>query len=211
MGAKKLIENTFGTVLALTIVTFVVVFIAYGCSGVEDQLKETLTITIGFFGGFATLGAAFIAAYLFNDWRDQSIAELKSQRCLKINNDLFEVDKLVSSADIFMQILKTNNDDQLLSLLGKSIGVINNDLKSATTGLFNQIEKDKGYLLTSIEYTYFNELKGNIYDIQNILTCAPHFNEDKEYIFSRYILRMKEYKEQYASSKKILDKYISYN
>lgn len=71
MDTKKLIENTFGAVLALTITTFVVVFIAYGCSGVGDRLKETLTITIGFFGGFATLAAAYIAANLFNDWREQ--------------------------------------------------------------------------------------------------------------------------------------------
>lgn len=51
VDTKELIKNTFSVVLALTIITFVVVFIAYGCSGVSDRLKETLTITTGFFGG----------------------------------------------------------------------------------------------------------------------------------------------------------------
>lgn len=71
INTKELIENTFGAVTALTIIAFVVVFIAYGSSEVDDQLEKTLTITIGFFGGFATLGAAFIAANLFNDWKEQ--------------------------------------------------------------------------------------------------------------------------------------------
>lgn len=41
-------------------------------------LKEALSITASFFGGFATLTAAFIASRLFNDWRFEKDYETKS-------------------------------------------------------------------------------------------------------------------------------------
>ena len=84
--AKDVVKNTFAIVLALNIIFFVVVFIWYGCSNIEDQLKETFTLTIGFFGGLATLGAAYIAANLFNDWRVQQRYIDKKQYSLDLKN-----------------------------------------------------------------------------------------------------------------------------
>lgn len=71
--SKKLIPNTFGLVLTLTIISFVVIYTWFGCSysPERDQLKESLTLTATFFSAYATLGAAYIAANLFNDWRVQ--------------------------------------------------------------------------------------------------------------------------------------------
>ncbi|ENV46064.1 hypothetical protein P255_01410 [Acinetobacter brisouii CIP 110357] len=77
MEVSNNIKSTFGVILALTIIFFIVVFIWYGCSNTKDQLKETLTLTIGFFGGLATLGAAYIAAAMYNDWRNQHNAQIK--------------------------------------------------------------------------------------------------------------------------------------
>lgn len=78
-NTEELIKNTFGVILALTVIVFVAVLILYGCSGISEPLKETMTITIGFFGGFATLGAAYIAANLFNDWRVEKNYDLENQ------------------------------------------------------------------------------------------------------------------------------------
>ncbi|MCJ8162901.1 hypothetical protein [Acinetobacter zhairhuonensis] len=205
------IKFSFAVSLVISFAFLLITFwIFYKFSWDANAAKDALSTTGSYYGAAATLGAAIIAAYLFNDWRDQSVGELKSQRCLEINNDLFQIDKLVSNADIFMQVLKDKNDDQLFSLLGENIATINNDLKTATTVFLNRIEKDKSYLFTSIESTYFDVLKGSIFDIQNILTCSPHLKDDFE-TFTRYSLRLKEYKERYNHSKEILDKYISYN
>ncbi|WP_288497396.1 hypothetical protein [uncultured Acinetobacter sp.] len=42
-------------------------------------LKESLSITASFFGGFATLTAAYIASRLFNDWKDQTRFEINKE------------------------------------------------------------------------------------------------------------------------------------
>lgn len=92
MNTKELIKNTFGTVATLTIAIFVIVFIAYGYTDIEGQLKETLTITIGVFGGLATLGAAYIAANLFNDWKEQHNKQVENQLILTIVNNFNKLD-----------------------------------------------------------------------------------------------------------------------
>lgn len=44
----------------------------------SQPLKDALSIAASFFGGFATLIAAYIASKLFNDWRDQKDHETKT-------------------------------------------------------------------------------------------------------------------------------------
>lgn len=102
MNANNLIKNTLGIVLALAIIFFVVVFIWFGCAGIKDHLKETLTLTISFFGGLATLSAACVAIYLFNDWRDQHNAGIKKALIDKTLDvcDLYEAKIFQSIEDI---------------------------------------------------------------------------------------------------------------
>jgi len=98
------INNALAVILALTIIFFVVVFIWLGCAGTKDLPKETLTITISFFGGIATLGAAYIAASLYEDWRkphDLNIETDYKKEILKIIRKItpleFQYNKLISS------------------------------------------------------------------------------------------------------------------
>jgi hypothetical protein len=44
-------------------------FVLSDVNASEQPLKDALSITASFFGGFATLTAAYIASRLFNDWR----------------------------------------------------------------------------------------------------------------------------------------------
>lgn len=126
MNTKELIKNTFGAVLALTIIIFVIVFIAYGCSGINDHLKETLTITIGFFGGFATLGAAYIAANLFNDWGVQHNKSIEIKFIFKIIDHVELFDTKISK--IFFVDYKNidaalNHDDFILKCISMEFDV----------------------------------------------------------------------------------------
>ncbi|MBJ8552668.1 hypothetical protein [Acinetobacter bereziniae] len=49
----------------------------------SQPLKDALSITASFFGGFATLTAAYIASKLFNDWREQKKYEIISNLSLE--------------------------------------------------------------------------------------------------------------------------------
>lgn len=58
-----------------------------------QPLKDALSITASFFGGFATLIAAYIASRMFNDWRDEHNNTTLSAEALRIFRSL-EVYKL---------------------------------------------------------------------------------------------------------------------
>lgn len=88
-----------GVVIALTtFFLFAIGVILYFYWGDPSAVKDALSTTASFFGGFATLGAAVIAAYLFNDWRDQHnkaiVAEVAKQVLVTVNDDLNYVTKL---------------------------------------------------------------------------------------------------------------------
>ena len=68
-------------------------------------LKEALSITASFFGGFATLTAAYIASKLFNDWRDEQtyllIKELSLEIWTEFDNLYMELVASSSGKQIF--------------------------------------------------------------------------------------------------------------
>lgn len=71
METKKLVSNVMAVSFIALIFTFAFTWIIFEFTNTSDSLKDTWTIVSGTFGGFATLAAAYIAANLFNDWRDQ--------------------------------------------------------------------------------------------------------------------------------------------
>lgn len=75
--------TTFSTVLL-----FGLIFYMYfnPAIGYPSALKEAFSITASFFGGIATLVAAYIAAQLFNDWRAQHNKQITNEFALKTYN-----------------------------------------------------------------------------------------------------------------------------
>ena len=53
------------------LVTYILFWVLFLCLDSPSAAKEAINVLGGYFGGIATLWAAFIAAYLFNDWRHQ--------------------------------------------------------------------------------------------------------------------------------------------
>lgn len=76
MNIRKEIKNTFAAVLALTLIMVVVLTLINGPTNYKQAqpflmpLKEALATTANYFGGIASLGAAYIASLLFIDWRE---------------------------------------------------------------------------------------------------------------------------------------------
>jgi len=147
MNTKELIKNTFGTVAVLTIAIFVIVFIAYGYTDVEGQLKETLTITIGVFGGSATLGAAFIAANLFNDWKEQHNVQILANEAINlirlIHDDIGLIEEV--NAEIRDAIYIKNYDLEIMTNilnLGEKIIGSQNNARFSSFNFFYRLTKN---------------------------------------------------------------------
>ncbi len=67
------VQTSILVVGLFTLLTFVssYYFVLFDITPSPQPLKDALSITASFFGGFATLFAAYIASKLFNDWREQ--------------------------------------------------------------------------------------------------------------------------------------------
>ncbi|GEM_PF-1124581 len=74
------IAGTF--VLILLIVIFTAIYSHWGDQN-SQALKDSLSTTSGIFGGLTTLAAAIIAAYLFNDWKEQHNKQISNALALQ--------------------------------------------------------------------------------------------------------------------------------
>lgn len=69
MNISKLASTVIMATGIATLLLFAFIFYLYG--GDQKVLEKAFTTTSSFFGGIATLVAAYIGTQLFNDWRDQ--------------------------------------------------------------------------------------------------------------------------------------------
>ncbi|MFW1841950.1 hypothetical protein ACG9YY_03130 [Acinetobacter pittii] len=65
-----LIDTCFW-VISISIIFFFFIFFLYSHNNINDPLKESFSLTISLFSALATLGAAIIAARLFQNWKTQ--------------------------------------------------------------------------------------------------------------------------------------------
>lgn len=79
---------SFAVSLVISFLFLLITFwIFYSYSWSAEAAKDALSTTGSFYGAAATLGAAIIAAYLFNDWRDQHKAGFYAAECKEILNE----------------------------------------------------------------------------------------------------------------------------
>lgn len=99
----------FSLTVAVIIATFLFITIfaiLYFYWGDETSIKDALSTTGAFFGGFATLGAAVVACYLFNDWREQHNKTILANEAKIIFKDIS------NSYMLLADYLKTVRDNQ---------------------------------------------------------------------------------------------------
>ncbi|QAB41127.1 hypothetical protein EHF38_12595 [Acinetobacter baumannii] len=68
---KNFLINICGWIIIITMCFFLVVFVIFIEDKVQQPFKETLTLTLSFLSALATIGAAIIAAMLFQTWKNQ--------------------------------------------------------------------------------------------------------------------------------------------
>lgn len=91
---KSIFANTIGTISYLIVIFFFVTLILFMHNDVNDALKEAWVASIYFLSVLSTLGAAYIASRLFNDWRFEKDHDTKS---IYLNNAIQKLSEIHSS------------------------------------------------------------------------------------------------------------------
>lgn len=83
--------NTIATLVVAASVLMAATFILFYYLDSSTGIKDAWSTIAGFFGGFATLTAAYIASILFNRWEDQHNIQVNSEFIMKFYDNLFDM------------------------------------------------------------------------------------------------------------------------
>ncbi|MDC5602461.1 hypothetical protein OFM92_05870 [Acinetobacter baumannii] len=84
MNKNVVVYSISVSVILLTILIWSIFGILFKYWGDITPIKDSLSTISGIFGGLTTLGAAIIAAHLFNDWRDQHNKSVSNEYAKKV-------------------------------------------------------------------------------------------------------------------------------
>lgn len=167
------IINTLATLAVATAVIMVAVFILFYYVDNISGIKDAWSTIGGFFGGFATLTAAYIASRLFNDWRFEKDHETK---VIYLNNAIKILFEIQSS------LLKCKLNTERLMLIEENL-ILLSEVKDD----FSKSHRDK--LIT---------LKANITVIENLF--KENQLHETFSIFEQYIKQFDDFNLQISNS-----------
>ncbi|WPP87179.1 hypothetical protein [Acinetobacter pittii] len=148
-------------VFGLTAIFFIVVFIIFKFDKVSTPFKEALSVSISFLSALATLGAAIIAARLFQTWKTQHsyVEQIKilSQMIQCINEMLIHLEAA------------RQNDNLVKILLGLDFDKNINEYFS---------EQQKNAKLFELSLLNLAQLENQIYLLNNDRKDQPIFKND---------------------------------
>lgn len=162
MNISKLVSTIILAASFAMIFLFVIIFYLYG--GERSVLKDALSMTASFFGGIATLIAAYIAYSLYVDWRTPHNLNIETEHkkeILKVIRKLspleFKYNQLISNHFIYKSdpnftIPIRINNEELTNL---------NDLINELLGLLDElyiITKDENIELLKRHYYNYAQL-----------------------------------------------------
>jgi hypothetical protein len=138
---NKLVSSVIlGTTFSVLLLFGLIFYVYFNpANGYPPALKEAFSITASFFGGIATLVAAYIAAQLFNDWRVQHNKQITNEFALKTYNFFSKFEESIFKLqNIFGELTECIDftDEQPLSLEDPAVKL----KKDEITLFFNQIK-----------------------------------------------------------------------
>lgn len=200
MNISKMASTVILATAFTTIFLFAFLFYLYG------DLKDALSDAASFFGGIATLVAAYVATELFNDWRDQHNKNIESSLILKIVESFNNFDEKLSyfygpisksydreqieAFDPIFEKLKNNKYEILFDLQMSFLKVIDSIEKySIVEGNYNQIHKElKHYkskfrtflkICEGLDYTNIRSARDTLYiHYGNLVVELNHFEQN---------------------------------
>lgn len=97
---KGLLIDTCGWITSICIIFFFFTLWLYSYNKIDQPLKEAWSLTISMLSALATIGAAIIAATLFNDWKEQEKYNQKNESINKVIASAEDLEKLINSIKI---------------------------------------------------------------------------------------------------------------
>lgn len=150
MELKKINPLALSVVGGVSIfaVTYILFWVLFLCLDSPNAAREAINVLGSYFGGAATLWAAFIAAYLFNDWRVQ-------EKTVFIRNVAYETSNLVLTLFNIMQGYigeKENLLNQIMPIQSQitlKLAILNKQIKDNQMHLVN--DNFRGFMFDYIE------------------------------------------------------------
>lgn len=178
---KTTIINTFGTISYLVVIFFFITLILFTHNNVNDALKESWTASLSFMSVLSTLGAAYIASKLFNDWKIQQNHSTQKEFIHDINNQYKDIVSYVTENVENMHKMVSIYNSQLQNLPSKHTSFIMDLFRlhhGFTIRLMNlKIEvQNYGIIINDIEYS--KDIIAEIDKAENILESL--FNPIKQ-------------------------------
>ncbi|WP_394671500.1 hypothetical protein [uncultured Acinetobacter sp.] len=122
MNRSAIIFSTFVAIIIISILIISTVAMILFYWGDVNAFKDSMNIIVGIFGGLTTLGAAIIAAYLFNDWREQKNYDLQKEYVEKFSILLFDMYQLLHSQSqqiLYIHAAYNKNEEYIALALEK--------------------------------------------------------------------------------------------
>ncbi|WP_461196611.1 hypothetical protein [Acinetobacter pittii] len=148
--------------LSIMIIGIILIFLLFSIFGIlyfywgnAKAVQDSLSTTGSIFGALATLGAAAIAAYLFNDWREQ-------ERSTFVRSVAYEVTDLIGQLIDLMQGYPDFEDYNVFKIkllhtrITVKLSILNRQIKESNMQIVN---KNFGYFIQ--EYMDIIKLKNS--------------------------------------------------
>lgn len=191
LKTKKILTHTVVSIIFISIIFFFFTYWLYSYNNIATPLKEAWSLTISMLSALATIGAAVIAASLFNDWKEQQRHQnllhfgLEVYSNFKPFDDLFK--KTIEELLIFNLLLSKACEEN-------EIGAINKIIDDSNVTSQNEKELDRYFsnfhdsfinycIITNQEENTDNELKNITSDFQafnEMLMYIPHIKDINE-------------------------------
>ncbi|MBJ9425922.1 hypothetical protein [Acinetobacter seifertii] len=134
---KNFLINICGWIIIISMSFFLVVFVIFSEDKVKQPFKETLTLTLSFLSALATIGAAIIAARIFQTWKTQHsyVEQIKIlaqmlENVSEIQKNLDGVRRNLNLAEIIVGQNTSPNLDSLFVEQAEKIKVLEDSLNT---------------------------------------------------------------------------------
>ena len=187
MDIRKNICQTLLITIALSIITIVISGIVLGCNGDNEPIYKAISLYGDYFGGIATIVAAYIASLLFNDWRDPANYTTTKEQVLEAMGILSQVRFQLNFMHDNLQTLKRTNEFLILNedLLNYS----DNEIQRK----FFEIVKNIKFLNDKMLFDEFSKINHHFIHSEFFYkSCLKSYKKYYDYLVATKMLEDKE-------------------
>lgn len=186
------VKFSFTVSLVISFLFLLITFwIFYKYSWSAEAAKDALSTTGSYFGAAATLGAAIIAAYLFNDWKLQHNKVVEKELAWDVVQKFDAADLHLSQFKESFQLYKIKcnfinemPDDEFNNLDNELNGILSS-LNGLPLKFGSYLESLRKYSVV-VENNYFEDNKEHVRDINyrllKLIYCKGKFPDSMPYI-----------------------------